>query len=332
MTYQVQFLRGLDHGFLEIVMRYIPMADKAELERYLAVLKGVKKGTYRDFGLYVLPYLPAMFRNRVALLPQTSLVDKEDVDRTADIGDKDKEKIIKSINKARSFIKHTRGFEYHKFELLCQKLQPKILAQFPKYQKLDITVSPTAFGAVGHFSFKKGEILLRPRFDRKYNEIFKLFISSLANYYLFNSQNCGPDGNWTQRQAQLEEIYDQITKGEKVVRASSLSQILQFQHCGKYAQESINFLKGINKPKKPFKDKSTNTNCLAGYLEQRSNQIVGYDEISDFLWKDNSYDKFSLYAIAKQMERVRVQIIKKGNLLYNPIHSQRGKGYLYFKP
>ena len=62
-------------------------------------------------------------------------------------------------------------------------------------------------------------------------------------------------------------------------------------------------------------------------LIQKRRRIVKHDEIGYSLWKNECQEKFSLYAIAKVIERIRVTIENSG---VHPgiIETRRNQGFV----
>ncbi len=63
------------------------------------------------------------------------------------------------------------------------------------------------------------------------------------------------------------------------------------------------------------------------FLIRKSGSVVSFDQIGDVMWGDESSNKFSLYAIAKVIERIRHKIEKKG-IYPEIIQTKRSEGYV----
>jgi DNA-binding response OmpR family regulator len=61
-------------------------------------------------------------------------------------------------------------------------------------------------------------------------------------------------------------------------------------------------------------------------LIRNPGQVVSFDQISLALWKEKSYDKFSLNAIAKIAQRIREKL-KAHDIEPNYLKTSTGKGY-----
>jgi len=67
-----------------------------------------------------------------------------------------------------------------------------------------------------------------------------------------------------------------------------------------------------------------------GALIRNAGQIVSFDDMADIIWKDNSDQKFSLEAIAKIIQNIRIKIRTLG-IIKEIIFTKRGSGYLYIQ-
>ena len=70
-----------------------------------------------------------------------------------------------------------------------------------------------------------------------------------------------------------------------------------------------------------------NESKLFKLLIQKRKSLVNYDEFAEVLWGKDSYDKFSLSAITKTVERVRKKIKSRG-IHKDVIQAQKGQGYI----
>ena len=69
---------------------------------------------------------------------------------------------------------------------------------------------------------------------------------------------------------------------------------------------------------------------VLGALIRNAGQIVSFDDMADIIWKDNSDQKFSLEAIAKIIQNIRIKIRTLG-IIKEIIFTKRGSGYLYIQ-
>jgi hypothetical protein len=67
---------------------------------------------------------------------------------------------------------------------------------------------------------------------------------------------------------------------------------------------------------------------LLKYMQKCPGKVVSFDKISQILWGDESYDKYSPQAMAKIIENIRRKIKKLG-IKRRVIFTKRGKGYWF---
>ena len=58
-------------------------------------------------------------------------------------------------------------------------------------------------------------------------------------------------------------------------------------------------------------------------------KVVNYDQIGDWFWGEDNLDKFSLYSVAKIMEKIRKKIKDQG-VYQELIYTIRGQGYVLY--
>jgi DNA-binding response OmpR family regulator len=78
-------------------------------------------------------------------------------------------------------------------------------------------------------------------------------------------------------------------------------------------------------PKKPFTEAEKR---IITTLVDRKGRLITNDELQDILWQGN-YDKYSLWALAKTMQRIREKMRSCG-IASEIIQTVRGKGYLIY--
>lgn len=276
---------------------------ESQRRRYDEVRGKLKTGFYQNLKFYVLPFIPPKFRNRVVFLPEVCEPEKLYKKHKIQL-----ENLEKEWNKTKS------------------KYLPKISAEFPKMDSLEISISPSLYGTVGGYHLAKGKIILEPRFDRKINDVYQLLINSLNHYFNFGwKKELDNTPKWQVKQKVSQEIFEKIFGKEKT-KSKGMLKILDREFAGKLAQESLEYLNRLG-----FSQDSSNlpnpTNLTKNeilvfeLLKGNRNKLVSFDQIGDALWKDNP-DKYSEYAITKLVERLKKKLSK------NSIHSQRGVGYI----
>ena len=77
--------------------------------------------------------------------------------------------------------------------------------------------------------------------------------------------------------------------------------------------------------KKPVVNLNPTEKILLKHFIEKENQVVSFDEIADIIFKSD--EEYSLYAIAKKIERLRNKLEENG-ISGSYIQTLRGQGYL----
>lgn len=277
-----------------------------ELEKqegyYNLVKNKLKTQFYQNLHFYVLPTMPEKFRNRVIYFPETF----------------DPEKIFK---KQRIKIE-TLEKKWNKNE---KDFLKKLKKYFPKLDSIDITISPQLYGTIGSYRLDAGKIIVKPRYDRNLLGLYKLIITALTHYFTYGYEDNLESKTeiWEEKQVKSKEIEEKILAKTK---SKSMIKVLDTEFAGRLAEESniyleklkVNSKQIINKPDSLTKKE----NIVFNLLLRNKNKLVSFEEISEWLWKENLEEKYSEYAITKLIERLKKKLPK------NIIHSQRGVGYI----
>ncbi len=281
---------------------------KFDLEKqescYKIVKEKLKTQFYQDLKFYVLPFLPEKFRNRVVFLPEKCEPEKIFKKQKAKI-----DQLEDSWNKvSKEFIK-------------------KLKIYFPKLDSIDIIISPQLYGTIGSYQIKEKEIIIKPRYERKIMGLKKLIITALTHYFFFdyNDKKDKADKDWFDKQSKAAEIENSFFPQRK---HKSMLKVLDTEFAGRLAEESSKYLeklKATSKTQIVKPDNLTkNENIAFNLLLRSKNKLVSFEEISEWLWRENTDEKYSEYAITKLIERLKKKLPK------NLIHSQRGVGYLLY--
>lgn len=258
---------------------------------------------FQNLNFYVLPFMPEKFRNRVIYFPKER---------------NDKKLFLKQIKKVERLQK-----EWLEAERIFFK---KLKFYFPKIESVEIYIEPSVYGTIGKYHIKQDRnILINPRYDRKLIDIQKLLINALTHYFMFDPKDSmeALSPIWQEKQKIARQIQESIFPSPKF---KSLTEILDRQFSGKLAEKSIRYLQELGFIKLIKVDKPTNLtkneSAVFDLLNENKNKIVSFDDIADSIWKENSAEKYSEYAITKQIERLKKKLPK------NVIHVQRGVGYI----
>lgn len=311
-----------------------------QTERYLDLLRRISGGFNQERRLYLLDKLPEKSRDRVILLPilDIHLVElqklsnfensdlpspklREDILRLT-------EEFYKKYKSNFTRIKEDLEINRNQFELLLYK-------QFPNLHKVQIEISPTMFETVGSYNLYDERIEIYPRFDRSISQIFQLIVNAATHFTQFPHGNLTGE-EWYKKQDAVKQNlisggYDKVSDKYK-----GLVQIISDHTVGNLVKESVINYRKLGYPIKPLltdlnnlKELSeTELQILKCLIEQKP-EILSFEEIAKVTWGAAWADKYSLYAIAKSINRIRAKL-KQNGIQQNLIHTQRGKGYVLF--
>ena len=275
--------------------------EKQEIQ-YNKIKEKLKTGFYQNLKFYVLPYMPEKFRNRVIFLPEVCEPEK-------------------TYKKQKHKIDELEvGWNENK-KIFIQKLE----RYFPKLNQIDIAISPVLYGSLGSYWLQRGSITVKPRYDRKIDGLQKLIITAVTHYFNYGTEDNLEDkiDIWKEKQTKAQDIENAIFPK---VKDKSMVKILDTEFAGRLAQESASYLAKLRsgskvKIQKP-KGLTKSEDIVFDILLQNKNKLVSFDELADSLWKENSEDKYSEYAITKLVERLKKKVPP------NSIQPQRGAGYI----
>lgn len=261
--------------------------------------------TWQELKYYVLPFMPEKFRGRVIFLPKTCEPSK-----------------LYSIHKLRL---KTLEQEWNENQIEFEK---KIIKYFPKLNSVNIAISPSFYGSVGWYGFwDNGKtILIRPRYDRKLIDIQKLVVNSLTHYFYVSKKVNLTTKKWLIKQAKAKEIQNKIFG--VTCKSKNMTDILSHQFAGSLATKSIEYLKELKvfKPSniKMLQKLTKTEDKIFNILIKNKGKLVPFEDIAEVIWDEESFEKYSEYAITKHIESLKRKITK------GSIHNQRGYGYILF--
>lgn len=250
---------------------------------------------------YFLSYIPKQFRDRVIFIKLNQTLDEKRTD----------------------------------FELIekfpSESLRSGLLRATKKLDiKEPLFIYPQVYGTIGSYYVKSGDIFLRPRLDRKPEEVVRLLITATIHLKFYKNCSTTKDENFINIQRLAEEKYKLLYPKKKV---TSTKRILDTNYSGKYAIESAKNIKQMGYRIKPYiknikkiKGLSQTERAILNELCENRNQLTSYDSIYALMDQNN---EFSLYAISKQIERIRKKL-KDNGILYELIHPYRGSGYVLY--
>jgi len=217
-----------------------------------------------------------------------------------------------------------------------EEIFPEVL---PKIKQVEIR--PTSFGTNGSFSVfssNNGLVHLSVRFDRDISSIAETIVSSITLKKLRDKGY-----NWRESEAVSDFIMN-TSKMKKIFPGykGTLYSVDKKENA-KYTKDAQKYLNklGITNKKifslknkqvfidgKPINGEFTLPEKEALILlVKNKNKLCNMDQIAEAIWKQESFDRYSPWAIAKLMQRIRVKIEEAGVFPW-VIQTKRREGYL----
>lgn len=313
-----------------------------QVERYQYIANTIRLGFYQSQRFYILPYLSKTFKYRVVHFPVIKKYNEKFKEYCAYDHHKSLPNCISEI--IRDGLEEI-ALNFRKDILLFENKLNKDLKDFEKTinnaldYKNDITVvvNPTILGTKGSYNPYKSEVLqIFPRIDLGVDNVYRVIIQGLAHLLINNIDS-------QMNQEMVEKVSDKalgIAKEDDIKpflkKSKNIIHVLEENTCGNLVKDSINYCCELGFPvvsligsTSQFNNLRNEEKIILKLLIENRNQIVTFSEISDALWKENSSEKFSMYAIAKVVERLREKI-KEFGISVNVIHTQRGQGYVLY--
>jgi len=212
---------------------------------------------------------------------------------------------------------------------------------------LNLEILPTNLGTNTSFSTAKKDkgiryITIYIRVDQKIAQIAEGILSSLFCGWLVKEKRVWCD-NWQENEAVIDFLMTKTKLKDIFSDYQPTLKNLRQKQLGKLVQESQKYMKKLGiavgdiftlKDDTVLVDqKYTLTGLtekeyrLLKYLVENKNQVCAVDAIGGILWNNEDEEAFSLWAISKQIERLRQKLQMHG-LSPSLIQSQRGQGYL----
>ena len=322
---------------------------QTEAIRILQAAYSTRNRFFQKKGFFVLPY--RLDKNpKCVFLPPLPLVKtsffwnkaRTKSQMLAEHKDVIIEKIIKELppcSENLSQIKTAWKKTEKQFWITMNQMMPQIVN---KIRTLEIR--PTRYGAIatGYSLWlpeqERGHIIVYVRTDANVSHIFEaIFIDTIYPILYEESyswEECEAISDFLITQTSLKKL----SKGYEPTLFH-----LRKKTEGKYAKEAENYLHelGIKSSglfqmheNKIFIDKKE-FNPLLTPLEERitkafvekKNSLISNDELADIIWGKDSFDKYSSYAIAKHIQRIREKIESTG-LSSAVLQTFKKKGYI----
>ena len=331
-------------------------SNESEAKRLIHCAHQISVGFYKTNNFIVLPFNPNQNNAHVVtfpLLPYTQIprfwaeVKKVDV---KDLPIKCDKNIIDSVEKLLLKSNLSRP-DFIKTQKLWQKAEKPVLNEIYKILPTKkgiikkITIFPTAFGTSSSFNWidKKGEIIIYLREDQRIYAITESIITSLTRSDIYEKL----EGLWQESEIITDYLVAEtsiakvLQKYEKAKNYIPTLKGVRIKQQAKLLAESDEFynklgIPNFNKPfslngltpeinKSPVENLSIKERLILKKLIEKANIVVTFDELADEVF--NNENDFSLYAIAKTMQRLRDKLEANG-ISGSYIQTLRGKGYV----
>jgi len=218
-----------------------------------------------------------------------------------------------------------------------------ILPGFAK-NVITLEIRPTAYGtiATGYSIWlqkkKKGHIIIYVRSDADVSHICEAILIDILYPVLYSQEY-----TWEEAEAISDFLLTQTRLNKALEGYKPTLLNLRKKTAGNYVKDSNMYLKKLgieaiglfkivkNKiyiGKTPLDSSLTDIEeKILTYFIKHKNTIVPGDKIADIIWDTNSYDKFSQYAIAKHIQRIREKIELTG-ISSAALQTHKKRGYL----
>lgn len=208
-----------------------------------------------------------------------------------------------------------------------------------------ITIQPSTLGTSCSFSYEvtDGEIIISLRDDQGIHSIAEAIITSFTRDNVYKKL----DATWQESEIITDFILTQTKLAKVLQKYESPDAFVptlkgtRLKDIGKILEVSDNYYKELKIPnfdspfslngltpeinKKPILNLTNNEKQVMYLLIKNSNNIVTFDQISDIIFANE--EKFSLFALAKFIQRLREKLEKNG-ISGSFIQTLRSKGYL----
>lgn len=241
--------------------------------------------------------------------------------------------------------------EYESVKNLWEKAQKEILKTIYEIlpskrgllKKIKIYPTKTGTGCSFTLSANEGYMYMYLRDDQGIHAITESIITSLTRNDIYKNL----DGTWQESeiitdflvtQTKLAKVLQKYEGKEKYIPTIKGTRVKDVGNLQKLSDE---YYKKLNVPnfnspftlngltpevnKKPILNLTPKEKQVMYLLIRNSNNITSFDQISDIIF--NSYDNFSLFAMAKFIQRLREKLEKNG-VSGSFIQTIRSKGYL----
>lgn len=329
---------------------------KSEAERLIHCAHQIIVGFYKTNNFIVLPYNPGVKNTHIVTFPDISYtkihrfwksVKKVNVHTLPLRCDpklvSDVSEVLKSFN--------LPELQFKKVKELWQKAEKDIIHEIYKVlpEKNNtikrITIYPTLFGTSSSFNWieKNGEIIMYLREDQGIHTLTESIVTALTRKDVYDKLG----GLWEESEIITDYLITETSIAKVLQKYESNNKYtptlkgVRIKEQAKLIQQSNEFYKKLSIPSfdKPFSYNGLVPEILGKPVEnltlaeknlllnliKNSNSLTTIDTIGNAIFKTE--DNFSLYAIAKTIQRLRDKLETNG-ISGSYIQTLRGKGYV----
>lgn len=319
-------------------------SSKTEAERVVFTLKQTLNRFYAHAGFLVLPYL--IFGNgKTVFLPDLSLppgflakVKKLKIKNFADIDAIIVSEIAEKLPNNENSVDQTQK-QWQKSQ---KAFWQEFFCLFPRFagKIKSLEIRPTAYGSLSSFNTdfkKKGEIIVYLRRDMDISHLAEAIISSI--FADLETENY----DWSSQEAVTDFLLTKTALMNLFPGYRTTAYLTGRHESAKATADSRKFLKkmGVDN-KKIFSLKnediliegrpidggfSATEKGVLSLLVRNKNRLVSFDRLGETIWGNQAFEKYSDWALAKMVQRLRDKIEDFG---VSPcvIQTKRKEGYI----
>ncbi|MFZ3301442.1 MAG: helix-turn-helix domain-containing protein [Microgenomates group bacterium] len=328
---------------------------ETEAKRILHTAYQTYVGFYKSNGFIVLPKNIKTFNSNIVILPKIDFnsipkfwkrVSKIDIYANPMVIDKnliaDFKNLLSKYNLETPNYKKTMQVWAKAEKEVINAIYDVLPDKKDKIKK--IVINPTKTGTVCSFDWdNQGNFLILLRDDQNIHKITEALVTSLTREDIYEKLS----GLWQESEIISDflitqtKIADVLKKYEPIDMYSPTMKGVRSKDVGNLLKISSDYYKELSIPnfdtpfslngltpevnKKPILDLTNNEKQILYLLIKNSNNLVSFDQISDIIFVNE--EKFSLFALAKFIQRLREKLEKNG-ISGSFIQTLRGKGYL----
>jgi DNA-binding winged helix-turn-helix (wHTH) protein len=330
-----------------------------EIRRLIFTAERVKNLFYQQNGFLVLPELSDNYRsvyfpdyhysqipdfwNAVPDVTQKKEMSKLKIDLPSNVNQTLTKRIKKDLLSKNEIGKKKKEWQEVEKQFL------EILNSIFDLSGIKIIIRPTRFGTSSSYFpiFQNGDskIIIYHRIDSDITTIAEVIITA-SIVFTASKKEIYKANFWEKKETATDFLF-KYTKLAKLFPSyiPTMKILEENTTCDKLMRKSFEYLKKLGyyvKSPLEIKDKKILINnkkikkedfskeeqsILQEFISNRG-KIVSFDRVGEIVWKDES-EKFSLWAIAKKIERIRKKIREYG-VNYNVIETFRKKGYMLY--